>query len=95
MGWSESLPAFCAGTEIITDLANATLATNMRLLDVPHRLDGLSETSPDPVKLTTGISNSTCTSETNINFAIRAPKGGLKTELDFPQMSFLPKPKLS
>ena len=50
MGWSESPPAFCAGTETIADLANATLATNMRSLDVPHRLDVLSETGSDPEK---------------------------------------------
>ena len=50
MGWAESPPAFCAGTETIADLTNATLATNMRSLDVPHRLDVLSETGLDPKK---------------------------------------------
>ena len=44
MGWAESPPAFCAGTETIADLANSTLVTNMQSLDIPHRLDTISET---------------------------------------------------
>ena len=36
IGWAESPPDFCAGTETAADLANATLAANMQLLDVPH-----------------------------------------------------------
>ena len=46
MGWAESPPAFCAGTETVADLANATLATNMQSLDIPQCLDALSETAP-------------------------------------------------
>ena len=45
MGWAKSPPAFCAGTETVADLANATLATNMQSLDIPHRLDAISETA--------------------------------------------------
>ena len=45
MGWAESSPAFCAGTETIADLANAILATNIQSLGVCHRLDALSETA--------------------------------------------------
>ena len=45
MGWAESPPAFCAGTETVADLANATLATNMELLDVSHQLDAISKTA--------------------------------------------------
>ena len=36
MGWSESPPAFCAATETVANLANATLGTDMPTLDVPH-----------------------------------------------------------
>ena len=46
MGWAKSLPASCAGTETVADLANATLATNMQSLDIPHRFDAISETAP-------------------------------------------------
>ena len=53
MGWAESPLAFCAGTETIADLANITLVTNMCSLDVPHRLDVLSETGLDPEKMCT------------------------------------------
>ena len=44
MGWAESPPAFCAGTETIADLANASLTINMQSLDVSHRLDVFSKT---------------------------------------------------
>ena len=46
MGWAESPPAFCAGTETVADVANATLATNMQSLEVPHCLNAISETVP-------------------------------------------------
>ena len=36
MGWTESPPAFYAGTETVGDLSNATLATNVQSLDVPY-----------------------------------------------------------
>ena len=45
MGWSESPPAFCTGTETVVDLANTTLASDMPSLLVPHRLDSVSETT--------------------------------------------------
>ena len=52
MGWAESPPAFCAGTKTIADLANATLATKMQSLDVPHCLDAVSETVPTKISET-------------------------------------------
>ena len=58
MGWAESPPAFCAGTETIADLANATLASDMRALDVPHRLDVVSETSTTVVSQSPASSSS-------------------------------------
>ena len=53
MGWVESLPAFCAGTKTIADLANnASLATNMQSLDVPHQLNVLLETATTSTRVT-------------------------------------------
>ena len=46
MGWRESPPWFCTATETVADLANEALR---RVLDqLPHRLDELAETQPQP-----------------------------------------------
>ena len=66
MGWAESPPAFCAGTETIADRANATLTTNIRSLDVPHRLDVLSETSY-PARIGTKIADTSKTLKKILN----------------------------
>jgi hypothetical protein len=47
MGWANSPPYFTAATEIITDLANAALATTAKLPS--HRLEAIFETDPDSV----------------------------------------------
>lgn len=46
MGWAESPPTFCVATEIGTDLANATLTSDIKSLDIPHHLDVVSERTP-------------------------------------------------
>eukprot|EP00536_Pseudo-nitzschia_multiseries_P018339 jgi/Psemu1/55134/gm1.55134_g len=48
MGWKSSPPNFCAFTETIADLANATLSTGLAAARrTPHRLDIPSEETPD------------------------------------------------
>eukprot|EP00536_Pseudo-nitzschia_multiseries_P012239 jgi/Psemu1/31438/gm1.31438_g len=48
MGWKSSPPNFCAFTETIADLANATLPTGLAAAQrTPHRLDIPSEATPD------------------------------------------------
>jgi hypothetical protein len=47
MGWANSPPYFTAATEIITDLANAALATTAKFPS--HRLEAIFETDPDSV----------------------------------------------
>ena len=46
MGWTKTPPAFCAATEIITDFANDSLATNIKPLDIHHCFDAVSKIIP-------------------------------------------------
>ena len=48
MGLSEPLLAFCAATETVANLANATLGLDILSLDVPHYLDSISEMATTP-----------------------------------------------
>ena len=45
MGWTESPPAFCAGTETAADLSNQKLLEQEQVQ--PHRLEELADTPPD------------------------------------------------
>lgn len=58
MGWSESPPAFCAATETVADLANHTIAYNWAALAEAHRLDAITESTPEeaPVNVDTSAS---------------------------------------
>ena len=44
MGWAESSQVFCAVTEMVANLANTSVTTNIQWLDVTHWLDAISET---------------------------------------------------
>jgi hypothetical protein len=46
MGWKNSPPIFCTGTETITDIANARIATNFVPAAHPH--DDLAKSIPPP-----------------------------------------------
>ena len=46
MGWTDSAPWFCAGTETIADLANNALSTDHRMLHEPHPLEHHARASP-------------------------------------------------
>ena len=49
MGWCDSPPNFCACTETVADIANATLANPTAMTTArnrPHRLDAVSESPP-------------------------------------------------
>jgi len=47
MGWTESPPAFCAGTETIADMANASYRANAS--PPPHRNDDIADTPTPPL----------------------------------------------
>ena len=58
MGWVSSPPYFCAATETVADLANATAATAHD--PSPHRLDAVSETAvpyraPTPTEVSSDV----------------------------------------
>jgi hypothetical protein len=46
MGWTESLPYFCAATETVTDISNRRLLNRWKA--PPHRLEVMANTRPPP-----------------------------------------------
>lgn len=54
MGWQSSPQYLCAVTETIADLTNARFEAD-RLATLPHRLDKVADTAPEPIQRETGI----------------------------------------